>query len=152
MDALADNGESKADTNNSLLTVSTNTPPRAWLGPVEAATFRVRVGAVLPLAVRPYTVMDRLLFAEKSSLFTVSTAIPASEDKPVEAPLRVRVGAVLPLAVRAYTVTELLPLFATKSSLFTVSTTTLVGVIIPVDAPTRVRVAAVLPLAVSPNT
>jgi hypothetical protein len=66
----------KLPTTSSLFTVST-ARPSGPLNPVGAPV-SVRVGSVLPFAVRAWTVMELLAkFATTSSLFTRSTTTPA---------------------------------------------------------------------------
>ena len=70
--------------------------------PAVAAPLSVRKGAVLPLALRAYTVMELALmvFPTNSSLLARSSANACGPTNPVAAPLSVWSGAVLPLAVR----------------------------------------------------
>jgi len=125
--------------------------PTGPLIPV-AAPLSVRNGAVLPLALLLYTVMELvvMVFPTNSSLLVRSSVRGWGPTNPVAAPTRVRSGAVLPLAVRSKTGTELLPALTTNNSLVTRSTPRPMGANNPVAAPPRLRNAGVLPLAVRP--
>ncbi len=70
----------------------------------------VLTGAILPLSVLKYTVIESFPeLATIISLFTVSTAIPSGVIKPVLAPDMVRIGIISPLSVLQYTVIESFP-------------------------------------------
>ena len=76
-----------------------NAIPFGELNPVLAPEM-VLAGAILPLSVLPYTVIESFPLTTKISLFTVSTAMPAGVLKPVLAPKMVLAGPVSPLAGR----------------------------------------------------